>query len=47
MLASRLGIVTLPLPPTTVMGVVDTLAKAEYLISKSSVPPLTLLDCAA
>jgi polysaccharide pyruvyl transferase WcaK-like protein len=32
-LASKLGIVALPLPPSTVMGVVDTLAKAEYLIS--------------
>ena len=32
-LASKLGVPALPLPPTTVMGLVDTLAKAEYVIS--------------
>ena len=33
MLATTLGVPALPHPPTTVMGLVDTLAKAEYLIS--------------
>jgi polysaccharide pyruvyl transferase WcaK-like protein len=32
-LAGKLGIATLPLPPTTVLGLVDTLAKTEYLLS--------------